>query len=277
MKKWISLILAVLMALTLTACDGGKAPVGSARQEDGQNPVMNYVGTYGSGRATVLVEASEADSAKITVSWSSSAAERSEWVMSGRFDPETLTMVYQDCVKTDVVLNEDGSVASNIVVYENGTGRIVFSQTGASLTWEDEMEHVADGMVFAGGAAVSSGADYSGVTAMPADEVEQFVALVKDAYLNEDWDWLAEHVRYPITVDGEELADAQTLIAFLSERHVHPSDQAAMEEETCSGLFANGQGICLGSGQIWLLDPSYASDAETALEIIAISGVIKDS
>ena len=44
-----------------------------------------------------------------------------------------------------------------------------------------------------------------------------------------------------------------------------------------SGLFANGQGICLGSGQIWLLDPSYASDAEPALEIIAISGVTKDS
>lgn len=125
--------------------------------------------------------------------------------------------------------------------------------------------------------AASSDADYSGVTAMPADEVEQFAALVKDAYLNEDWDWLAEHVRYPITVDGEELADAQALTAFLSERHVHPSDQAAMEEETCSGLFANGQGICLGSGQIWLLDPSYASDAEPKLEIIAISGVTKDS
>jgi ABC-type glycerol-3-phosphate transport system substrate-binding protein len=81
MKNWISLILAVLMALTLTACDGGKTPAGSAGQEEGQNPVMNYVGTYGSDRATMLVEASEADSAKITVSWSSSAAEHSEWVM----------------------------------------------------------------------------------------------------------------------------------------------------------------------------------------------------
>ena len=45
--------------------------------------------------------------------------------------------------------------------------------------------------------AASSDADYSGVTAMPADEVEQFAALVKDAYLNEDWDWLAEHVPIP--------------------------------------------------------------------------------
>lgn len=171
MKKWISFILAVLMALTLTACDGGKAPVGSAEQENSPNPAIS----------------------------------------SG----------------------EDAGDAS--------------------------------------------GADYSGVTAMPADEVEQFAALVKDAYLNEDWDWIAEHVRYPITVDGEELADAQALTAFLSERHVHPSDRTAMEEETCSGLFANGQGICLGSGQIWLLDPGYASDAEPKLEIIAISGVTKDS
>ena len=73
MKNWISLIMAVLMALTLTACDGGKTPAGTAGQEDGQNPVMNFVGTYGADRATVLVEASEADSAKITVSWSSSA------------------------------------------------------------------------------------------------------------------------------------------------------------------------------------------------------------
>ena len=45
--------------------------------------------------------------------------------------------------------NEDGSVASENVVYENGKGTITFSEgEKLSLTWDDAEEDIAADMVF---------------------------------------------------------------------------------------------------------------------------------
>ena len=79
-------------------------------EEDGQNPVMNFIGFYRADRASILVEAEGKDGAKFTVTWGSSYNERSEWIMSGRFDTDTLTVAYDNCVRTDCVFAEDGSV-----------------------------------------------------------------------------------------------------------------------------------------------------------------------
>ncbi len=152
MKKTLSLLLALVMLFSLAAC-GAKdaAPAGSeaAAAEDGQNPVMNFIGVYGHDRASVMVEADGEDGAKITVTWAGSAAENAEWVMSGKFDPETLTVAYSDCVKTVYVWNEKGEIDSETVEYENGEGTITFTDGEAlSLTWDDAQEHIADGTVF---------------------------------------------------------------------------------------------------------------------------------
>ena len=280
MKKILSLLLALTMIFALAACAAKDAPKGSEAEEaapaeaadDGQNPIMNFVGTYASGRAAILVEADGADGAKLTVTWGSSASEHSEWVMSGKFDPDTLTVEYSDCVRKDIEFAEDGSVKSETVVYEKGSGTVSFDAENGSLRWKDAEEHVADDMVFVN-ATVE--ADYSGVTAMSTADVELFAGMVRTAYINADWETIAEHVRYPITVDGTELADAASLVAFLSERTVTDADQEAMVNETCYNMFFNGQGICLGDGEIWLADPNYGTDAAPELQIIAISGVTK--
>ncbi len=169
-----ALLLCALLLGMLTACTAGK-PAGDATaaqteteqpeteqkeaeqpeseqtdgSEDGQNPVMNFVGPYGAARASALVEAEGAENARITVDWASSAAERSSWEMSGRFDTETLTVSYDNCRKTDWVFAADGSVESERVAYENGTGRIVFDGTELTFTWDDDQEHIADGLAFA--------------------------------------------------------------------------------------------------------------------------------
>ncbi len=152
MKKIICLIAVLVMVFSLAACAAKEAaPAGSeaAAEEDGQNPVMNFIGVYGHDRASVMVEADGSDGAKITVTWGSSAAENSEWVMSGKFDPETLTVAYTDCVRTDYVWNEKGEIDSETVAYENGEGTITFTDGEAlSLTWDDAQEHIADGTVF---------------------------------------------------------------------------------------------------------------------------------
>lgn len=170
MKKWISMIVVLVMIFSLAACAAQKAPEDSAAKEektdaaepaatdsgeeaaadDGQNPVMNFIGVYASGRASMKVEAAdEQDGVKISVTWSSSAAEHSEWVMTGKFDADKLTVDYKDCVRTDYVFNEDGSVQSETVVYENGEGTVTFYDgEKLSLTWDDAEEDVAADMVF---------------------------------------------------------------------------------------------------------------------------------
>lgn len=120
-------------------------------QEDGQNPIMNFVGRYGIERCTIeIAPAGTPGWAEATINWRTSAAEVSSWTMSGPFDPKTLTIAYDNCVKTDYVYGEDDKIQSEEVVYENGTGRITFDETvGLLLTWEDDQENIAAETVFA--------------------------------------------------------------------------------------------------------------------------------
>lgn len=129
--------------------EGNTWDTAGSAADDGQNPIMNFIGTYGVGRAGIDVQPSGKEGAKISIRWSGSAAEHSEWVMSGKLDTTALTVEYSDCVKKDVVYKEDGTVQSETVVYENGKGTIAFHDgTPITLTWNDEQEHIADGTVF---------------------------------------------------------------------------------------------------------------------------------
>lgn len=125
------------------------APETSETSADGQNPVMNFIGTYAKDRCMIDVSAADGtDGVNFSVRWSSSAAGHSEWHMSGKFDAETLTVNYDNCEKKDVVFKEDGSIASETVVYENGKGSFTFDESSSSLIWNDEEEHQADGISF---------------------------------------------------------------------------------------------------------------------------------
>ena len=56
---------------------------------------MNFVGIYSTEYSTeALVEADGADGAKIIVTWAGSPWFHNQTVMSGLFDPETLTMTF---------------------------------------------------------------------------------------------------------------------------------------------------------------------------------------
>ena len=81
-------------------------------------------------------------------------------------------------------------------------------------------------------------------------------------------------IRYPITINGTELADADAFLGYMMDKTVAESDRDAMLEEDYLDMFVNGQGICMGSGQIWLNDPNYMTDKEPTLQIIAISGIV---
>ncbi|MBR3125437.1 MAG: hypothetical protein IKF42_08530 [Mogibacterium sp.] len=148
--KLLALVMAMIMvvALGLSAC-GSKAEEPAAA-DDGQNPVMNYVGNYVCGRACIFIDAAdENNGVNATVTWGSSAAENSTWVMSGTFDPETMQFEYHDCVRTDYVYNEDGNVESQEEVFTGGHGFMTFVDGDPiTLTWQEDQEHAADDMVF---------------------------------------------------------------------------------------------------------------------------------
>ena len=120
----------------------------ASEKESGQNPVMNFVGVYADGRATMTVAASGSNEALITVDWGSSAAERAEWVMKGTFNTENLKVEYSGGTKSVTVFKEDGTVESETVEYTDGTGVITFADNPLSVTWQDDKEHIADDLTF---------------------------------------------------------------------------------------------------------------------------------
>ena len=115
--------------------------------EDGQNPVMNFIGEYQCDRAHALVECSGQDGALITIDWGSSAWETARWVIEGPFDTDSLTVAYSGCVKSVLTYGEDGELESEEVEYEDGTGTIVFHDDG-TFTWHDDQSENGEDMLF---------------------------------------------------------------------------------------------------------------------------------
>ena len=114
---------------------------------DWQNPVMNFVGDYQSGRAHAKVECMGYDEAWITIEWGSSASELTRWLLSGKLDTETLTIRYEGANKANLVYDENGEVQSEENVYEDGTGTIAFHEDGG-FTWHEDQAEGRDDMVF---------------------------------------------------------------------------------------------------------------------------------
>lgn len=114
-----------------------------AGNDDGQNPVMGFIGTYSAGRAHATVSAEGASNARVVVEWGDSAWSSAKWVMSGRFDEDTLTMYYSNCAKSYITYGSDGSVESESYEYDNGTGRVTFGTNG-TFTWVGDQSEQED-------------------------------------------------------------------------------------------------------------------------------------
>ena len=110
-----------------------------AEGDDGQNPVMNFVGEYACDRARARVEAEGKEFARVVIQWSNSVSSLAQWVMSGKLDLDTLRVDYSNCIKTELTYNSNGELESETQDYENGTGSFVFGE-GSTFTWHDDQE-----------------------------------------------------------------------------------------------------------------------------------------
>ena len=114
---------------------------------DWQNPVMNFVGNYQSGRAGASVECFGYEEALITIDWGASASETAHWDIIGRLDTDTLTIEYAGVMKSILTYDENGDVVSQEPVYEDGTGTITFHNDG-TFTWHEDQSEYGEDMVF---------------------------------------------------------------------------------------------------------------------------------
>ena len=131
------------------AVDDSAKGVEKTGGEEGQNPVMGFIGPYAYGSAGMYIEAGGGHDARVSVAWGNSTGKHSEWTMSGPFDEKTLTITYSHCVRKDLVFNENGDIESETTAYENGTGTITFLEgEDVSLVWKDDQDHMADNAVF---------------------------------------------------------------------------------------------------------------------------------
>ena len=294
-KKLFAQVLAMALVFAMAGC-GKTAPTESSvaeepqvteepelpAEDEGQNPVMNFIGVYNAeGSKEVLVEAEEKENAKFTVTTAANPWFHTETVMSGTFDSETLTVEFSNAEMTEFTYNSDGSVREEKTGYKSGSGKAVFNEADSTLTLTIT-ENLPDGdveTVFTWGPSadmktVTAADHYSSVTAMDKFDVETVVAFnIHKAYLGEDWAALADMIRYPITINETELADKEAFLGYMAGAHVSESDRKAMSEEDCLDMFLNAQGICMGTGQVWLSDPNYMTSEEPKLEIIALSGI----
>lgn len=108
-------------------------------EENGQNPVMNFVGKYDNGGCYITVEAVGNNEAKFTVDFPLTDDEAESYTFSGEFEEDTLSVHYSNSTKKVLTLAADGSVTDEKTEYTDGSGKILFHEDG-TLDWQDENE-----------------------------------------------------------------------------------------------------------------------------------------
>ncbi len=127
------------------------------------------------------------------------------------------------------------------------------------------------------GDLISDADHYASLTNMDARDVDSFAKMVKGFYLAEDWESLATVMHYPARVNPDALLEDETaFLAYMADKHVTDDGREAMMAEDCHNMFVNGEGICMGSGQLWLWDSGFdviTGEGEPQLVVFAINDV----
>lgn len=127
-------------------------------------------------------------------------------------------------------------------------------------------------------AAQTEESPYGIATEASAEEVEQFAAQVKEAYLARNWQALSVMVEYPLDLFGEQVRNEQEFVAAMESHAVSESSLRSVEEEPCTDLFANDQGIAMADGIVWFRDTAFDGITQTgtpSFKIFAINTILE--
>jgi hypothetical protein len=139
MKKLRNTLLSAGILLTMTACSSG-APV---TEEETAVPVAkaaDYVGSWQADRATLIIEESGDDEYTATIHWGSSYNEAAEYEYKVYYDEVSAGLSgFENGTKKYVTYNDDGTVAKEEVIFEDGNAAFNIQEDG-TLIWTDFKE-----------------------------------------------------------------------------------------------------------------------------------------
>ena len=117
--------------------------------DSGQNPMMNYIGNYINGSATMNVSCIGKDEASVTITKENSSDSFS-WSMSGPVSvgDDRIIVSYDNCIKKYLEYNESGQLNCVITMYENGSGTVEFLFSDNNAYWHDGAEGLFADSVF---------------------------------------------------------------------------------------------------------------------------------
>ena len=102
-------------------------------------PEAGFEGEWVAGRGLLTIEALD-DVFYCTIDWGSSAAESSTWEYECSYDEASGTLTSQETgVKRNLTYGEDGEIAKEEVVFEDGAAAFALNDDG-TLTWTDFKE-----------------------------------------------------------------------------------------------------------------------------------------
>ena len=104
-------------------------------------PDDDFTGLFSNGEYNALITKNDGDEMAVAIVSAKPDKTGCEWTMSGYFSDENYRIRYSNAVKTVITYGKDGSEASRVTEYENGSGVIQFSDTGA-FTWINNMEPI---------------------------------------------------------------------------------------------------------------------------------------
>ena len=306
-KRIIASVLTACTLMSMTACTssqtGTSAPDLSESQTESTDAALSsgegtsdegsatategfpYSGMYYGDRCCMILEAEGQNKVKIKASWGGSATECSEWTMTGDYDKETNMITYTDGVMKNVKYSDANTVEKEETVYTDGTGTLIFNTTGDNFTWTDKKENAAEGLIFKiykdetetstsdPAAGASDENYYSGFSAMSKSGIEENADKIRKLYLAEDWEGMKTMIQYPVMINGAAVENEAEYLKIMKGKKLSDDSRKVMEEETCKDMFYNGQGLCLGSGQVWLIDPAYMTDKTPEIKIKTIQGI----
>lgn len=120
-----------------------------AADGSGQNPMMNYIGNYTNGSATMTVSCIGKDEVSITI-LKENSEDAVKWSMSGPVSvgDESITVSYDNCVRNYLEYDDKKQVKCIIAEYENGSGTVEFLFSDNNAYWHDGVAGVYEGSAF---------------------------------------------------------------------------------------------------------------------------------
>lgn len=114
---------------------------------------------------------------------------------------------------------------------------------------------------------------YARVTQKSQVEVEEYARQVKELFLNHKWDKIAERISYPIEINGIVYTTPFEIEHMQLEQNYSEMFMSALGQESCQMMYCDSEGICLGSGEVWIAEVEQNGSKE--LKIVSINRLIK--